>query len=145
MNLDGIIHFVRWNMEVEGGTILQTEMLVGAVFLLFVIQVIGTHLQVKAYKGAVREMHKLGNVGIGSRRRKLGASNIVVIACNSAGEIGRADHAGHDDPQPISSDGGYCRAHDLRSACGVCGAARKAARPLQGAYAGTRCTDHTVT
>ncbi len=87
MNLDGIIHFVRWNTEVEGGTILQTEMLVGAVFLLFVIQVIGTHLQVKAYKGAVREMHKLGNVGIGSRRRKLGASNIVVIACNSAGEI----------------------------------------------------------
>ena len=66
---------------------MQTEMLVGAVFLLFVIQVIGTHLQVKAYKGAVREMHKLGNVGIGSRRRKLGASNIVVIACNSAGEI----------------------------------------------------------
>ena len=60
---------------------MQTEALVGALFLLFVIQVIGTHLQVKEYKRAVRELHKRGNVGIGSRRRKLGPSN------NSDGEI----------------------------------------------------------
>ena len=66
---------------------MQTEILIGILFLLFVIQVIGTHLQVKEYKRAVHEMHKLGNVGIGARRRKLGSSNIVVIACNSAGEI----------------------------------------------------------
>ena len=66
---------------------MQTEALVGALFLLFVVQVIGTHLQVKEYKRAVRELHKRGNVGIGSRRRKLGPSNIVVIACNSSGEI----------------------------------------------------------
>ncbi|ERJ95337.1 glucitol operon activator protein [Selenomonas sp. oral taxon 892 str. F0426] len=66
---------------------MQTEALLGGLFLLFVIQVIGTHLQVKEYKRAVREMHRLGNVGIGSRRRKLGPSNIVVIACNSDGEI----------------------------------------------------------
>ena len=66
---------------------MQTEMLLGGLFLLFVIQVIGTHLQVKEYKRAVREMHKLGNVGIGARRRKLGPSNIVVIASNSAGVI----------------------------------------------------------
>ena len=62
-------------------------MLLGGLFLLFVIQVVGTHLQVKEYKRAVREMHKLGNVGIGARRRKLGPSNIVVIACNSMGVI----------------------------------------------------------
>ncbi|WP_037346612.1 transcriptional regulator GutM [Selenomonas sp. oral taxon 138] len=66
---------------------MQTEMLLGGLFLLFVIQVVGTHLQVKEYKHAVREMHKLGNVGIGARRRKLGPSNIVVIACNSDGVI----------------------------------------------------------
>lgn len=66
---------------------MQTEVLLGVLFLLFVIQVIGTHLQVKEYKRAVREMHKLGNVGIGSRRRKLGPSSIVVIACRSNGEI----------------------------------------------------------
>ena len=71
----------------EGGDFLQTEMLLGGLFLLFVVQVVGTHLQVKEYKRAVREMHKLGNVGIGSRRRKLGPSNIVIIACNSDGEI----------------------------------------------------------
>ena len=66
---------------------MQTEMLLGGLFLLFVVQVVGTHLQVKESKRAVREMHKLGNVGIGSRRRKLGPSNIVIIACNSDGEI----------------------------------------------------------
>ena len=66
---------------------MQTEMLLGGLFLLFVVQVVGTHLQVKEYKRAVREMHKLGNVGIGSRRRKLGPLNIVIIACNSDGEI----------------------------------------------------------
>ena len=66
---------------------MQTEVLLGVIFLLFVIQVIGTHLQVKEYKRAVREMHKLGNVGIGSRRRKLGPSSIVVIACRPNGEI----------------------------------------------------------
>ena len=62
-------------------------MLLGGLFLLFGLQVVGTHLQVKEYKRAVREMHKLGNVGIGARRRKLGPSNIVVIACNSDGVI----------------------------------------------------------
>lgn len=66
---------------------MQTEMLLGGLFLLFVIQVIGTHLQVKEYKRAVREMHRLGNVGIGARRRKLGPSSIVIIACNADGEI----------------------------------------------------------
>ena len=66
---------------------MQTETLIGILFLLFVIQVIGTHLQVKEYKRAVHEMHKLGNVGIGSRRRRLGPSRIVVIACRSDGEI----------------------------------------------------------
>ena len=66
---------------------MQTEMLLSGLFLLFVVQVVGTHLQVKEYKRAVREMHRLGNVGIGSRRRKLGPSNIVIIACDSAGRI----------------------------------------------------------
>ena len=62
---------------------MQTEMLLGGLFLLFVVQVIGTHLQVKEYRRAVKELHRLGNVGIGSRRRRLGPSNIVIIACDS--------------------------------------------------------------
>ena len=90
---------------------MQTEVLLGVIFLLFVIQVIGTHLQVKEYKRAVREMHKLGNVGIGSRRRKLGPSSIVVIACRSNGEI--LHYAGNDYSQPLSPDEGDSGAHDL--------------------------------
>lgn len=69
------------------GGCLQTEFLLGGLFLLFVVQVIGTHLQVKEYRRAVRELHRRGNVGIGSRRRRLGPSNIVIIACDAAGEI----------------------------------------------------------
>lgn len=66
---------------------MQTEVLLGVLFVLFVGQVLGTHLQVKAYRHAVRQMHRLGNVGIGSRRRRFGPSNIVIIACNSDGRI----------------------------------------------------------
>lgn len=74
-------------MKRGGDESLRTEVLLGALFLLFIVQVIGTHLQVKEYKRAVREMHRLGNVGIGARRRKLGPSSIVIIACRSDGEI----------------------------------------------------------
>lgn len=51
------------------------------------IQASGTYIQVKQYKKAVRRLHKLGNVGIGSRKSKLRPGNIVVIACNNQGEI----------------------------------------------------------
>ncbi|SEJ37614.1 glucitol operon activator protein [Propionispira arboris] len=59
-----------------------------AVLLIFMlIQASGTYLQVKQYKKAVRRLHKIGNVGIGSRKSKLRPGNIVVIACNNQGEI----------------------------------------------------------
>ncbi|WP_019554390.1 transcriptional regulator GutM [Propionispira raffinosivorans] len=59
-----------------------------AVLLIFMlIQASGTYLQVKQYKKAVRRLHKIGNVGIGSRKSKLRPGNIVVIACNNKGEI----------------------------------------------------------
>lgn len=58
------------------------------VLLVFIgIQASGTYIQVKQYKKAVRRLHKLGNVGIGSRKSKLSPGNIVVIACNNQGEI----------------------------------------------------------
>ena len=66
---------------------MSIEVAFGAIFLLFVVQVIGTYLQVKEYKKAVRELHKLGNVGIGSGRKKLGAGSVVIIACKSDGRI----------------------------------------------------------
>ena len=59
-----------------------------AVLLIFMlIQASGTYLQVKQYKKAVRRLHKIGNVGIGSRKSKLRPGNIVVIACDNQGEI----------------------------------------------------------
>lgn len=61
--------------------------LFGILFLLMVMQVIGTHIQVKRYRRAVRRLHKLGNLGIGSKRRKLGPGRIVLIACDSEGRV----------------------------------------------------------
>lgn len=56
-------------------------------FVLMVVQALGTYVQVQQYKKAVKRLHKLGNVGIGSRKGKLKPGNIVVIACNSNGVI----------------------------------------------------------
>jgi DNA-binding transcriptional regulator of glucitol operon len=55
--------------------------------LLMVVQAIGTYIQVQQYKKAVRRLHKMGNVGIGSKKGKLRPGNIVVIACNREGII----------------------------------------------------------
>lgn len=59
----------------------------GILFVLMVMQVVGTHLQVKQYRRAVSRLHKLGNLGIGSNKRKLGAGSVVIIACKSDGTI----------------------------------------------------------
>ncbi len=55
--------------------------------ILMVVQAIGTYIQVQQYKKAVRRLHKMGNVGIGSKKGRLRPGNIVVIACNSEGII----------------------------------------------------------
>ncbi|WP_110955677.1 transcriptional regulator GutM [Anaerosinus massiliensis] len=56
-------------------------------FVLMLAQAIGTYVQVQQYKKAVRRLHKLGNVGIGSKRGKLSRGNIVLIACDRNGVI----------------------------------------------------------
>ena len=56
-------------------------------FLLMVMQGIGTYVQVKKYKAAVHRVHKLGNIGLGQNRRRFGPGSIVIIACDSAGKI----------------------------------------------------------
>lgn len=66
---------------------MDMEMLFGILFLLMILQVVGTHLQVKQYRRAVSRLHKLGNIGIGSSRKKLGPGSIVIIACKSDGTI----------------------------------------------------------
>lgn len=59
----------------------------GVLFVLMIMQVIGTHLQVKQYRKTVSKLHKLGNLGVGASRRKLGGGNIVIIACKGDGTI----------------------------------------------------------
>ncbi|MBR5437043.1 MAG: hypothetical protein IK120_09325, partial [Muribaculaceae bacterium] len=59
----------------------------GILFLLMIMQVIGTHLQGNQYRKSVSKLHKLGNVGIGAERNKIAGGNIVIIACKSDGTI----------------------------------------------------------
>ena len=59
----------------------------GILFLLMIVQIIGTHLQVRQYRKSVRKLHKLGNLGVGSNRRRLGGGSVVIIACKSDGTI----------------------------------------------------------
>ena len=66
---------------------MDTKILLLILFLLMVMQVVGTHLQVKEYRKTVHKLHELGNLGIGSFRRRFGPGNIVIIACDSKGMI----------------------------------------------------------
>lgn len=63
------------------------ENLLLLLLVLMIVQCLGTYLQVRQYKRTVRRLHQLGNLGIGSSRRKWGAGSIVVIACDSKGII----------------------------------------------------------
>ena len=65
--------------------------LLAILFLLMIMQGVGTYLQVKQYRRTVSKLHKLGNLGVGSNRRKLGAGNIVIIACKGDGTITGAE------------------------------------------------------
>lgn len=57
------------------------------VLVLFALQAAGGYYQVKNYRKAVREIHKLGNVGIGQKRGKFFNGNIVMVASDSDGII----------------------------------------------------------
>jgi len=63
----------------------------GVFLVLMIIQAVGTHLQVRKYRKAVKKMHKLGNLGVGAKRGRLGGGNIVIIACKSDGIITGAE------------------------------------------------------
>ena len=63
----------------------------GVFLILMLMQVVGTHFQVKKYRKAVSKLHKLGNLGVGAKRGKLGGGNIVIIACKGDGVITGAE------------------------------------------------------
>ena len=56
-------------------------------FGLMLLQLLGTHIQIKNYRKTVRKLHKLGNLGVGSSKQRLGAGSVVIISCKSDGTI----------------------------------------------------------
>ena len=57
------------------------------ILILFILQALGGYYQVKNYRATVREIHKLGNVGIGQKKGKFFNGNIVMVASDSDGII----------------------------------------------------------
>ena len=66
---------------------MKIEIFFGILFLLMIMQVIGTRLQVREYHKAIHRLHATGNVGVGARKHRFGAGNVVMIACDSNGVI----------------------------------------------------------
>ena len=59
----------------------------GILFALMIMQLVGTHFQIKKYRKTVSKLHKLGNIGVGGKRGRFGPGSIVVIACKNDGTI----------------------------------------------------------
>ena len=57
------------------------------VFAAFLLQALGGYYQIKNYRKTVREIHRLGNVGIGQKKGKFFNGNIVMIAADGEGVI----------------------------------------------------------
>lgn len=57
------------------------------IFAAFLLQALGGYYQIKNYRKTVREIHKLGNVGIGQKKGKFFNGNIVMIAADGDGII----------------------------------------------------------
>lgn len=60
------------------------------ILVLFIMQALGGYYQVKNYQRNVREIHKLGNVGLGQKKGKFFNGNIVMIAADRDGVIQKA-------------------------------------------------------
>ncbi len=57
------------------------------ILILFILQALGGYYQVKNYRATVRQIHKLGNVGIGQKKGKFFNGNIVMVASDGDGII----------------------------------------------------------
>ena len=98
---------------------MQTEVLLGVLFFLFVGQVLGTHLQVKAYRHAVRQTS--GGPSGQCWHRFASAQVRPLEHCHHRVQFRRtrfrwAHDAGDDDSQQVSSHGGHRGTDDLRTA-----------------------------
>lgn len=57
------------------------------IFAAFLLQALGGYYQIKNYRKTVREIHKLGNVGIGQKKGRFFNGNIVMVAADNDGII----------------------------------------------------------
>lgn len=47
----------------------------------------GAKFQIKSFNEALKRLHKKGNVGVGTKKRKVGPGYVVLLACDSQGTI----------------------------------------------------------
>ena len=50
-------------------------------------QILGAKFQMKSFNEALKRLHKKGNVGVGTKKRKVGPGYVVLLACDSQGTI----------------------------------------------------------
>lgn len=50
-------------------------------------QILGAKFQIKSFNEALKRLHKKGNVGVGTKKRKVGPGYVVLLACDSQGTI----------------------------------------------------------
>ncbi len=60
-------------------------------FILFIVQSLGTVYQVKQYRKAVRRVHQFGNVGIGQKKGGFSFGHLVLIVCDKDGIINHTE------------------------------------------------------
>jgi len=63
------------------------EKIVYLAFLLYILQAILTYFQIKNYRHTVATLKQDGIVGIGTKKKKIGSGNIVVLVSDEAGHI----------------------------------------------------------
>lgn len=67
------------------------EKLALVAFGLFILQSFMAYLQINAYKHKVREMRPLGTLGLGTRKGRLVAGNITILAVDAQRRVVRCE------------------------------------------------------
>ena len=63
------------------------ENLLFIALLLYILQMVFTYFQIKNFYRTISELKQKGIVGIGSKKRKLSAGNIIILVSNEFGDI----------------------------------------------------------
>ncbi len=63
------------------------EKLLFVAFLLYILQMVLTYWQIKNYRKNLSQMAKKGLMGVGSKKKKLGAGKIVILVSDETGNL----------------------------------------------------------